>query len=371
MSSSFGKNIKVTIFGQSHSQSIGVCIDGLPAGLAINFNELDSFLKRRSPGNQSYSTKRKEPDIIEILSGIVNGFTCGAPLTAIIKNIDMKSSDYDELYNIPRPSHADYTAQVKYHGYQDVSGGGHFSGRLTAPLCIAGGICMQLLKTFGIEIAAHISNIGGITDLLFDMTDVSKDDFEFIKNNIFPVIDADKGLEMQTLIDKVKKNGDSIGGIVECAAIGIPAGIGEPIFEGIENRISAVIFGIPAVKGIEFGNGFKCAALKGSENNDCFYIDEKGIKTKTNNHGGILGGITSGMPIIFRAVFKPTPSIALEQDSVSLSKNENIKLLIKGRHDPCIVPRAVPCVEAAAAIAICDVMYENNNLIRGVLNGFK
>lgn len=366
MSSSYGKNIKVTIFGQSHSAGIGVTIDGLPAGLKINFDELYSFLKRRSPGNHSYSTARCEADIPEILSGVVNGVTCGAPFAAIIKNTDVKSSDYNELYDIPRPSHADYSAQMKYHGFQDVAGGGHFSGRMTAPLCVAGGICIQLLKTYGVEIAAHISSICGVADSMFDMAGVSKDDFKLLRGNAFPVLDAVKGIEMQAVIDAAKNSGDSVGGIIECAAVGLAAGIGEPMFEGMENRISAVMFGIPAVKGIEFGNGFGCAAKKGSENNDSFYVVSENIRTKTNNHGGILGGITSGMPLIFRVAIKPTPSISAEQDSVSLSKKENTRLRIVGRHDPCIVPRAVPCVEAAAAIAICDAMLENNKIIEGI-----
>jgi chorismate synthase len=342
-----------------------VCIDGLPAGLKINFDELYSFIRRRSPGNNSYSTTRREADIPEILSGVVNGVTCGAPFAAIIKNTDMHSSDYNELNDIPRPSHADYTAYIKYHGFQDAAGGGHFSGRITAPLCVAGGICIQLLKTYGIEIAAHISSICGVDDIPFDMTRVSTDDFIQLRGNAFPVIDALKGAEMQAVIEEAKKNGDSVGGIIECAAVGVPAGIGDPIFEGMENRISSVIFGIPAVKGIEFGNGFGSTTKKGSENNDGFYSDGGNIKTKTNNHGGILGGITSGMPLIFRVAIKPTPSISIEQDSVRLSNKENTKLQIKGRHDPCIIPRAVPCVEAAAAVAICDALLEKNNIKEG------
>lgn len=359
MSSSYGKNIRITIFGQSHSDSVGVCIDGLPAGFPVDFGALDAFLKRRSSGNKPYATKRAEPDRIEILSGIAGGRTCGAPLTAVIKNTDVRPADYNELRDIPRPSHADYSAQMKFKGFQDVSGGGHFSGRLTAPLCVAGGICLQILQTYGIGIAAHIYSIGGIADLPFDLSGVSEADFDRIKNNGFPVLDACQGQKMLALIENVRQEGDSAGGIIECAALGIPAGLGDPIYDGIENRVSRIVFGIPAVKGIEFGNGFACAALKGSENNDGFTIEGGAVRTKTNNHGGILGGITSGMPVVFRAAFKPTPSIAKEQDSISLSKRENVKLAVRGRHDPCIVPRAVPCVEAAAAVAICDVFLEN------------
>ena len=365
MSSSYGKNIRITIFGQSHSEGIGVCIEGLPAGLKVDTQELQTFMDRRAPGKNAYSTKRKEPDVPEFLSGIANGLTCGAPLTAVIRNTDTRSSDYSELFDIPRPAHADFTAHVKYGGAQDVRGGGHFSGRLTAPLCIAGGICLQILKNHGIEIAAHISSIGSVSDTAFDMINVGTEDFKALRINEFPVINAESGEKMKALIEELRADGDSVGGVIECAAIGLPVGLGDPMFDGMENRIAGIVFGIPAVKGIEFGSGFGGATLKGSLNNDAFVTDGSEIRTKTNNHGGILGGITSGMPLIFRAAFKPTPSISKEQDSISFSKMENVKLSIKGRHDPCIVPRAVPCVEAAAAIAICDALFENNKL-RGV-----
>lgn len=332
MSSIIGDNIKISIWGQSHSDAIGVTIDGLPAGIKIDIKKLSEFLKRRAPGQDKYSTPRKEADLPEFLSGLVDDTTCGAPLCAIIKNTNTKSSDYKNITDIPRPAHADYTAHIKYNGFNDVAGGGHFSGRLTAPLCIAGGICLQILESMGIKISARIKSIGGEED-------------------------TQKAYE---LIDKARENLDSVGGIIECVAENVPVGLGDPMFDGMENRISRIVFGIPAIKGIEFGNGFLCASLNGSENNDAFYIDNGMVKTKTNNHGGILGGITSGMPIVFRVAVKPTPSIAIEQDSISLTKNENAKLTIHGRHDPCIVPRAVPCVEAACAIAILDAYYENN-----------
>ena len=331
MSSIIGDNIKISIWGQSHSDAIGVTIDGLPAGIKIDIKKLSEFLKRRAPGQDKYSTPRKEEDLPQFLSGLVNDTTCGAPLCAMIRNTNKKSSDYKNITDIPRPAHADYTAHIKYNGFNDVAGGGHFSGRLTAPLCIAGGICLQILESLGIKISAKIKSIGGEED-------------------------SQKAYE---LIDKARGNLDSVGGIIECVAENVPVGLGEPMFDGMENRISRIVFGIPAIKGIEFGNGFLCASLNGSENNDAFYIDNGKIKTKTNNHGGILGGITSGMPIVFRVAVKPTPSIAKEQDSVSLAKNENTKLIIHGRHAPCIVPRAVPCVEAACAIAILDAYYEN------------
>ncbi|MGE4484859.1 MAG: chorismate synthase [Oscillospiraceae bacterium] len=360
MSSSFGNNIKVSIFGQSHSPAIGVCIDGLPAGFKIDFDELASFMQRRAPGHGEYTTKRSETDIPEILSGLADGVTCGAPLAAIIRNTDTRSGDYDKLRDVPRPSHADFTAQIKYGGAQDVNGGGHFSGRLTAPLCIAGGICLQLLRKSGIETAAHIASVGGINDTPFDPVCVCSDDFKKLRAADFPVFDISRGDKMKSAIAAAKNAGDSLGGVIECAAIGIPAGLGDPIFDGIESRISGIVFGIPAVKGIEFGNGFMCASLRGSENNDGFFTDGNSVKMRTNNHGGILGGITSGMPVIFRTAFKPTPSIAREQDSVSLKRMENVKLSVSGRHDPCIVLRAVPCVEAAAAIAIYDAFIDYN-----------
>jgi len=356
MSSVYGENLKVSIFGQSHSPAIGVCIDGLPAGFQIDLKELGAFLKRRAPGQNAHSTSRKEADEPEFLSGLVDGVTCGAPLTAVIRNADAQSSDYDSLKDIPRPSHADFTSFVKNGSARDHRGGGEFSGRLTAPLCIAGGICLQLLRREGISIAAHIVQIGNVTAKPFDPVNVGEDEIRFLQKAEFPVLDAQAGEQMRAAIEAAKKDGDSAGGIIECCAIGVRAGLGGPIFDGVENRLAAVLFGIPAVKGVEFGNGFAAAALRGSENNDAFYMKGDSVQTRTNRHGGILGGITSGMPLLFRAAFKPTPSIAKEQDSVSLSRRENVKLAITGRHDPCIVPRAVPCVEAAAAIALYDIM---------------
>ena len=356
MASFFGQSIKVSIFGQSHSEAIGVVIDGLPAGCRVDPGELQAFLDRRAPGRNDYSTKRSEPDVPEILSGLNDGVTCGAPLCAVIRNMDARSQDYKEVQDVPRPGHADYTAYIKYAGHSDVRGGGHFSGRLTAPLCIAGGICLQIIQREGIEIAAHIAGIGGISDLPFDPVNVTADMLRAVRQSDFPVIIDDNGKKMKSAIEAARNDGDSIGGVIECAAIGVPAGLGDPMFDGVENRIASIVFGIPAVRGIEFGNGFGAAILRGSENNDAFFMDGASIKTRTNNHGGILGGITSGMPLVFRVAIKPTPSIAMEQDSVSLSGGGNVKLKTAGRHDPCIVPRAVPCVEAAAAIAVLDMI---------------
>ncbi len=325
MSSTFGKNIQISIFGQSHSEAIGVTIDGLPAGIKINQEELQEFLDRRAPGKSRYTTKRKETDKPEFLSGIVADVTCGAPLTAVIRNADQHSKDYDNLKDCPRPGHADFTAHVKYKGNEDLRGGGHFSGRLTAPLCIAGGICKQILEQKGIFIQGNIVSIGGNKEQPYDE------------------------------IEKAMKDLDSVGGIIECTVKGIPVGIGEPMFDGLENKIAQAVFAIPAIKGIEFGKGFEVANLRGSENNDVFLYEEGTVKTATNNHGGILGGISSGMPLTFKVAVKPTPSISKEQKSISYEKQESKELNIRGRHDPCIVPRAVPCVESAAAIAIYDL----------------
>jgi chorismate synthase len=359
----YGVNLKISIFGQSHSPAIGVNIDGLPAGFSVDFEELSAFMRRRMPGQGAYATKRREPDELEFLSGLVNGVTCGAPLAVVIRNTDTRSSDYDQLWNVPRPSHADYTSYLKYGATRDARGGGSFSGRLTAPLCVAGGICLQLLRREGIEIAAHIAQIGSITSRTFDPVHVSANEINILKHAGFPVLNAESGERMLIAIENARQEGDSLGGIIECVAMGVPAGIGAPMFDGMENRLAVILFGIPAVKGIEFGNGFAAVGLRGSENNDAFYMRDDVVQTRTNRHGGILGGITSGMPILFRTAFKPTPSISLEQESVNLSERTEARLTIQGRHDPCIVPRAVPCVEAAAAVAIYDALLEPRSKI--------
>ena len=358
MSSTFGENLKLTIFGQSHGPAIGMTLDGIPAGLSVNYDELQSFLNRRAPGQNNWSTPRKEADTPEFLAGIVDGYTCGAPIAAVIRNTNTRSGDYDNLKDCPRPGHADYTAQVKYGGYQDASGGGHFSGRLTAPLCIAGGLCKQWLEDMGIRIGAHIVQIGAEKGNLFDPMHPQLDQV----GKIFPTLTADSAEVFQNAISDARSQGDSVGGIIECATTGLPVGIGDPMFDGVENRIAQIIFGIPAVKGVEFGAGFAAATMNGSQNNDPFVVEGGQIRTATNNCGGILGGITNGMPLIFRVAVKPTPSIAMEQQSVSLSRMENTSLIVQGRHDPCIVPRAVPVVEAAAAIAIFDMILGNTHI---------
>jgi len=352
MSSTYGENIKLTIFGQSHGPAIGMTLDGVPAGLPVDTEKLQEFLNRRAPGQNDYSTTRKEADAPEFLSGIVDGFTCGAPISAVIRNTNTRSSDYQGLKDCPRPGHADYTAQIKYAGYQDASGGGHFSGRLTAPLCIAGGLCKQWLQSHGITVGAHISMIGGIPDGP-SVLDPTAPDLSRIRSD-FPVVNPEAGVRMCQRIAEAKAGSDSVGGTVTCYITGLPAGIGDPMFGGMESRIAQIVYGIPAVKGLEFGSGFSGSCTTASANNDPYTIVNGLVKTVTNHAGGILGGITNGMPLVFRTAFKPTPSIGKEQQSVSLRENTERPLLVKGRHDPCIVPRAVPVVEAAAAIAVFD-----------------
>lgn len=352
MSSFYGDNLKLSIFGQSHASAIGMTLDGIPAGLAVDMEKLHAFLQRRAPGNHDYATTRKETDEPVFLCGIVDGFTSGAPITAIIYNQNTRSQDYSAIKDLPRPGHADYVADVKYGGFQDVAGGGHFSGRLTAPMCIAGGLCKQWLEDMGIRICAHIATIGGVKDASFDPVTPEIDSVD----TAFPVINAAAADKMRECIANAKAEGDSVGGIIECAVTGLPVGLGEPLFAGMESRIATIVYGIPAVKGLEFGSGFSGSTLRGSQNNDAYCIQDGCICTATNHAGGILGGITTGMPLLFRAAIKPTPSIALPQQSVRLSTMEAETLMINGRHDPCIVPRAVPVVEAAAAIAIYDAI---------------
>lgn len=359
MSSMWGNRIRVSVFGQSHAAAIGVSVDGLPAGEAVDMEELCRFLQRRAPGRSDVSTPRREADEPKFLCGLVENVTCGAPLAAIIENTNTRSKDYSILKEIPRPAHADYPAQVKYGGFQDVRGGGHFSGRLTAPLCIAGGICLQILARKGIQIGAHISSVGEIEDESFDPMGVSEDVLNKIKAADFPVLSAEKGEQMRKGILEASAEGDSLGGTVECMVTGLPAGIGGPLFGGLDGKIASAIFGIPAVKGIAFGAGFGASRLKGSENNDPYAVKDGEIRTVSNNAGGILGGISTGMPLLFKTAFKPTPSIAKAQRSVKLSTREETELCVTGRHDPCIVPRAVPVVEAVTAIAVLDAILDN------------
>lgn len=355
MSSMTGKNIKVSVFGQSHSAAIGVVIDGLPAGFPIDLERVYAFMARRAPGQNAMSTTRKEADKPEILSGLADGVTCGAPLCAVIANTNTRSQDYKNLKDCPRPSHADFAASVKYNGFNDVAGGGHFSGRLTAPLCFAGAVCMQILETKNIKVKAHIYAIGGIADTPFEPVKIQDDD---IAAKDFPVLDDAQGEKMKDAILAAKADADSVGGVIECAVTGVHAGFGDPMFDGVENILARNIFGVPAIKGIEFGSGFSCAQMRGSEHNDPYRIIDGQVKTETNRSGGITGGITTGMPIVFRVAVKPTASIGKEQKSVSLSRMENEPLIIHGRHDPCIVQRAVPVIEAVTAFSMLDIISE-------------
>ena len=346
MSSTYGEILRLSVFGQSHGPAIGMTLDGIPAGLPVDLEQLSAFLQRRAPGNSAFSTARKEADRPEFLSGLVDGVTCGAPICAVIYNHNARSADYDSLRDCPRPGHADFTAQIKYGGCQDAAGGGHFSGRLTAPICIAGGLCRQWLRRYGVEIGAHLCSVGAVSDARFDPM---RPDFSAVSSD-FPVIDRQKGAQMCALVASAKAAGDSIGGSIECAVTGLPVGLGEPMFGGMESRIAQIVYGIPAVKGLEFG----AAAESGRENNDPFTVENGEIRLCSNHCGGILGGITAGTPLIFTVKLKPTPSIAMPQKSVSFSRMEEQTLEIKGRHDPCIAPRAVPVVEAAAALAVFD-----------------
>ena len=363
MTSSWGKILKLSVFGQSHGPYIGMVLDGLPAGLPVDMERLKAFMRRRAPGKAAWASPRAEDDTPQILSGVENGLSCGAPLAAIIKNKNAIGTDYHDLTKIPRPGHADFTAQARYGPRVDLRGGGHFSGRLTAPLTLAGGICLQILESLGIYIGAHIYSVGDIQDTPFDPVTITKEQLLLPGSRDFPVNDQEAGAKMQELILAVKEDGDSVGGGVECAVLGLPAGLGNPMFEGLENRLAQALFAIPAVKGLEFGAGFAAAAMRGSQHNDAFLVKNGRIRTKTNHHGGILGGISSGMPLIFKVAIKPTPSIAREQQSVDLTKLTPAALRMEGRHDPCIAPRAAPCVEAVTALVLLDIMLEHERTV--------
>ena len=360
MASAFGERLRVSIFGESHGNGIGALVEGLPAGEPIDFDALARFMARRQGGRNALSTARKEPDVPELISGVTDGKTNGFPLCIRIANTNTRSGDYNDLADTPRPSHADYTSYIKWHGRADMRGGGHFSGRLTAPVCAAGGIAKQILLRRGIAVGAHLWSVGKITDAPFPMCpDTALLDNIAAKD--FPVIDDAAGTKMQQLILAAREVSDSVGGSIECMILGLPAGLGDPMFDGIENRLARALFGIPAVKGLEFGGGFAMCEQHGSEVNDAFCIDKNNeIATLSNYSGGIQGGITNGMPVRFRVGIKPTPSIAKEQQSVSLSQHTARKLEIRGRHDPCIAQRAVPVIEAVAALVALDCLLIGN-----------
>ncbi len=361
MHSHFGKNITISIAGESHGAGLGVMIHGIPAGFRPDMEALLRFMKRRAPGQNRFSTPRKETDMPEFLSGILDGVTTGAPILAIIKNENTKSEDYDALSDIPRPGHGDFTVHEKYGGFADRRGGGHLSGRLTAPLCIAGGLAKQMLSELGIDIFAHIHAIHGVEGALPRFTEDEIPALREIAQKPFPVWDDEAGASMQAEIDTARKAGDSVGGVAFVSAFGLPAGLGAPMFDRIECRLSKAVFGIPAVRGIAFGNGFLSASLLGSENNDAFYYDADGkVKTRTNNAGGMLAGMSTGMPLWYQVAIKPTPSIGKAQESIHLSKKEETTISVGGRHDPCIVPRVLPVLESVTALSLLDLLLENS-----------
>lgn len=356
MSSTYGDKIKISIFGESHGNGIGVVIDGLVAGEKIDMDSVLVQMSRRAPGKDKTATSRKESDLPKVLSGMLGDTLTGAPLCAVIENTNTRSGDYGNLLSCPRPGHSDYAAFVKYSGANDIRGGGHFSGRLTAPIVFAGAICRQLLEKKGIKIAAHINSIGDVCDDSFNPICIDDELIAKLNTSSFALINGAVEENMRAEVESARMNLDSMGGTIECAVTGIEAGIGEPMFDGVEGVIAKAVFGVPAIKGIEFGKGFELAKMRGSQSNDPFRYSDGKVVTETNNCGGILGGITNGMPIIFRAAVKPTPSIAQKQKTVDLQKKENAELEIHGRHDPCIVPRAVPVIEAVTAIAIANLM---------------
>ncbi|MDD6620937.1 MAG: chorismate synthase [Eubacteriales bacterium] len=356
MSSEFGEKIKVSIFGESHGEAIGCVIDGLPSGVRLDMDKIYADMSRRAPGKDKFATPRLEKDIPHILSGTLDDVTTGAPLAMIIENTNTRSGDYGNLLTVPRPSHSDYPAYVKYNGFNDIRGGGHFSGRLTAPIVFAGAVAKQILEEKGIVIGAHISQVGNAFDKAFDKNNVSSDLLKKLTSNNFSVIDDNAEEKMREEIESARMAQDSVGGIIECAVIGIPVGVGGNMFSTVESKLSSILFGVPAVKGVEFGEGFGFASMRGSQANDPYCVKDGKVAVKTNNNGGVLGGITTGAPIIFRVAIKPTPSISQPQQSVNLQTMEEEILVVKGRHDPCIVPRAVPVIEATAALGILDLM---------------
>ncbi len=363
MSSINGSRLRLSIFGESHGPGIGCVLDGLPAGEAFDLEEIGVQMARRAPGRDATATRRTESDTPRLLSGFLEKDGCtrttGAPLAMLIENENQRSGDYRELEVLPRPGHADYPAHVRYHGFQDVRGGGHFSGRLTAPLVFAGALCKQLLRRRGVAVGGHIAAIGGVEDRRFDPLAVSAEELESLSRVPFSLLDPAVEPFMRAAVETARMDADSVGGIVEAAAVGLPAGIGSPMFDGVENRLAALLFGIPAVKGLEFGDGFALAGMRGSEANDPYrYTQDGDVETTSNHNGGLLGGITNGMPLILRAAVKPTSSIGVPQHTVNLETGRNDTLTVRGRHDPCIVPRALPVVEAALALGLLDLLLE-------------
>ena len=359
MRANFGEHFKLTIFGESHGAAIGVVIDGLPAGAEIDETYIARQMARRAPGNDPTATARKEADAVRILSGVYNGRATGAPLCAMIENTNTRSGDYKNIAASMRPGHADYAGYVKYGGYNDPRGGGHFSGRLTAPLVFAGSVARALLKEKGVTIGAHIACIADVNDEPFDSVNVDAQTLDWLAGSRFPLLCPEKEEDMRRAVASAREAQDSVGGVIECAAVGVPAGIGSPFFGSVESVVSQLAFSIPAVKAVEFGDGMAFAGMRGSQANDPMRMEEERVICTSNHNGGVTGGITNGMPIVFRVAVKPTPSIAQEQQTVDMVKRENAPLVITGRHDPCIVPRAVVVVESILAIALCELMMDD------------
>lgn len=362
MRSYFGKNLKFTISGESHGDSVSAKVTGLPAGIKIDAEKLSAFMKRRQGGNLPFTTPRKEEDLPQFASGVdENGVTTGEPLTAVIYNKNVRSGDYAGFKDTPRPSHAEYTAQMRFGSDIDLRGGGHFSARLTAPLCAVGGIFKQMLESKGIYIGSHLYSVGSVLDTPYSLTDVDQKTLEAsLKGRALPVLSDESAEKMTAELAAAAKDSDSIGGVVECAVVGMPAGYGDPLYDGVENCLAGAMFGLGGVRGIEFGTGFAASSMRGSQHNDPFCIKDGKVMTETNHHGGVIGGITSGMPIVFRVAFKPTASIGIEQKTVSLSEMKETIIKIGGRHDPCIAIRALPCVESLTAIVLADLILERD-----------
>ncbi|PAB59838.1 chorismate synthase [Anaeromicrobium sediminis] len=362
MSGIWGNNIKVSIFGESHGHGVGIVIDGLPGGIKLDMDYIKYEMDRRKPGKSKLTTSRKEADEVKILSGYFNGKTTGTPLCAFIENTNTRSRDYSKTKDLMRPGHADYTGYMKYNQSNDYRGGGHFSGRLTAPLVFAGSIAKQILEKNNILIGSHISSIYTQVDETFDYVNCNEELVKNLRLEEFPLIDKSKADSMKDIILRAKEEGNSVGGIVETIILNVETGIGSPFFSSIESRISSMMFSIPAIKGIEFGEGFNMAKMKGNESNDEYCIKDGEIRTYTNNNGGILGGISNGMPIVFKCAIKPTPSISMEQRTINIESKEETSLSIEGRHDPCIVPRAIPVIEAGVALTLLDMIIEKKGL---------
>ena len=360
MSSNWGKNFRISIFGESHGVALGINIDGIPSGTKLDLDFIEEEMRRRAPGRSALTTPRVEKDSFEILSGYFNEMTTGTPLAMIIRNTNQQSKDYTEIAKKLRPGHADYSGNTRYNGYNDIRGSGHFSGRITASLVFAGAIAKQILQQKGILIGAHIKSIKDIEDRDFDESDIKIENINKLREMMLPVLDKNVEPEMENVILEARANKDSVGGIIEVMVTGVPAGIGDPFFSSMETEIASMMFSVPSVKGIEFGAGFDISRMTGYEANDEMYFDENGaIKSYTNNNGGIIGGITNGMPINFKVAIKPPASIEKLQKTVNIYTNKNDLLEVKGRHDPAIVPRAIVVVEAATAIVILDKILES------------